>query len=173
MADFKIILSRVAEKRSGQLFTSEELKKVEVSHQVDENNMQLLIQSITHIFKQSCKFILKPTVLEKQLVEYLKFEKDKAHEFVKVWIADMKKNFEDFENQYQLEDVAWQFNMQTASTTCKKEAIPTARIQMNLSKVKDKQKDNITFELNEEELVQLYNTLESIQTKLDTININS
>lgn len=71
-----------------------------------------------------------------------------------------------------MEDVSWQLNVQTASSICNKESIPNAKIQMNLLKVKDETKDSVTLELNEEELVQLYNTLENIQTKLDAVNMS-
>lgn len=170
LADFKTILYRVTERNSSELFNPDELKKFEANFELDENNIHLLIHSIAYIFKQSCRFILKPTVLEKQLVEDLKFQQDKVKAFVQLWTSETKKNFGNFEDWCHLEDVSWQLNVQTASSTCNKESIPNAKIQMNLSKVKDETKDSVALELNEEELVQLYTTLENIQTKLDAVN---
>lgn len=91
VADFKIILLRAVEGSNNDLFTPDELKKFEENFGFDEDSVYLVIQSIAYIFKQSCRFILKPTVLEKQLVEDLKFQKDKAQEFVQLWTSEAKR----------------------------------------------------------------------------------
>lgn len=170
LSNFTFVLSRIIERNVRELITPDELKTLQESTTLSDNELQLLVHSISYIFKQASKFILKPTTLHKHLTEELKFEADKAEEFVKQWTTQTKKDFEDLENRYKLEDVSWQLNVQAASSVSSKEKIPNAKIQFHLGKVKDSSKDNVTLDLNEEELVQLYNTLENIQIKLDAIN---
>lgn len=168
--DFAALLSRIADSKANNEFAADELRKLSESLDFQENELQLLIQSLAHIFRQSSKFILKPTVLQKQLEEELKFNTPIAEEFVKQWTGKTKADFEDLDNRCRLENVSWQLNVQTASTMSNKEVVPNARLQLDLSRVKDDTKENVTVELKEEELIQLYNSLENIQMKLDIVN---
>lgn len=170
MKDYCLIISRIIERKNTKLFAEDELKNMQDASKYDENNLFLAIQSISYIFKQSLKFILKPTVLQKQLIEELKFDTEKAEEFVKQWTTETKLNFENLEDRHKLENVCWELNLQVASSCSNKEKIPSARIQLDLEKVKDGTKDDVILELNQDELVQLYTTLENIQLKLDFVN---
>ncbi|CAH0553662.1 unnamed protein product [Brassicogethes aeneus] len=164
---FKIILTQIQSSK-GDPFTEEELTKLQESLKLNSANLQLLIQCIAHIFKQSSKVILKPTVLQKQLVEDLKLDEEKSEEFVKIWLQETKNDFGNFEDRLKLEDMSWEINLQTASKLCSKETKPNARIHFKLSDNHNK-KDNVTLELDEEELLNLYNNLEMIQAKLDNL----
>ncbi|KAG5892647.1 hypothetical protein JTB14_025442 [Gonioctena quinquepunctata] len=167
---FQLLLSHIVNSKSEDLFTADELDKLKTSLRLNDDSLQLLIQSILHIFKQSCKVILKPTVLQKQLIEDLNFDTEKAEEFVKLWSKETHEHFGDFENGMKLENMAWELNVQCADQICNREFVPVARVQFNLAKLTDEsEKESVTIELDKSELLQFYNTLESIQVKLDNI----
>lgn len=151
------------------LTTNADTLKFKETLELDENSWNLLIQSLVHIFKLSLKYIFKPTTLQKQLEDDLNLDSEKAKEFVKQWSACTKRDFGDLENRYKLSDITWQLNVQVASSVQNKETIPNARLQLNVVKYKSEEKSDVTLELNCEELVQLYNALETMQNKLDSI----
>ncbi|RZC43217.1 uncharacterized protein BDFB_001361, partial [Asbolus verrucosus] len=165
---FSLLLKHIVKSEKEELFTQEELVKLSESLKLDETNLQLLIQSIAYIFKQSSKVILKPTVLQEQLVEHLKFNPEKAEDFVKLWTEETNQVF-DLKNSHNLENISWELNIQTASTLCNKEQHLNTRLQMGLVSVDGKEKENVILELDEEELLHLYNVLENVQSKLDNI----
>lgn len=168
---FKLLLSHIINSENEELFTAEELKKLKDSLKLTEDNLQLLIQSIAYIFKRASKVILKPTVLQKHLIENLEFDAEKAEEFVKQWSSETKKDVGDFKNSFKLQDINWELNLETENQICNKQLIPMARVQFKLAKSVDSTKKGIvTVELDEEELLHLYSTLETIQIKLDNIN---
>lgn len=164
---YNLLLNHIINSPKDEIFTLEETKKLSDSLKLDSDNLQLLIQSLTHIFKQASKVILKPTVLQEQLINDMKFDADKAEDFVKTWTKHTNDEF-DLEKSYKLDDVSWELAIQTASSFGNKQKIPTARIQMGLSGPSDKS-ENLILEMDKDELLQFYNTLEKIQTKLDSL----
>lgn len=161
---FSLLLECVSSAEGPRIFTSEELLKLQESLNLDEDQVQLLIQSLVYIFKQASKVILKPTDLQRELIENLGFESSKGEEFLKAWSSETKKHFGDFENRWKLNNIAWELNVELN----KSETVPKVRMQLDVSNSEDNQ-DKILLELNEEELVNLYTTLENVQTKLDKI----
>lgn len=79
--------------------------------------------------------ILKPTDLQRQLVEVLGFEQEKAEIFTKEWSSVLKEELGDLENHCKLTNMSWELNVQTASDLGSKLAIPSASIQLDLAKV--------------------------------------
>lgn len=168
-SDFEILMKEIPR---SDITTSKDMEKLKESLGLDDNSWNLLVQSVAHIFKVSLKFIFKPTALQKQLEDDSKLDSEKAKEFVKQWSLYTKRDFGDLENRWKLNDVAWQLNVQTASSAQNKEATPTARLQFNMAKPKSELEQNLTLELNCEELVQLYSALENMQNKLDTLSLH-
>lgn len=103
------------------------------------------------------------------MVEYLKLENIKAQEFVKLWSENTKLDFGNFETHTELKDVSWELNLETASnsTTTPSTKLHTT-LQLNLEK-KSGETENILLDLNKQELIELYATLETIQNRLDHI----
>ncbi|CAH1155168.1 unnamed protein product [Phaedon cochleariae] len=166
---FVQLLSHLSSNKPEVSFTEEELQKLQKLLGLTEETLQLLIQTISHILRQSSKVILKPTALQKELCEKLGFENENAEEFVKFWSVQMNDHFGDFENRMKLKNIAWELNVQSADQISNKESLPLARVQFNLMKLSDEKEDSLTVELDKNELLQFYNTLESIQMKLDNI----
>lgn len=61
----------------------------------------------------------------------------------------------------ELQNITWELNVEAVSNLFEKEAVPTATVQLKGSN------NDTVLRLDEEELIYLYNTLESIQSKLD------
>ncbi|XP_074039126.1 COMM domain-containing protein 10 [Leptinotarsa decemlineata] len=166
----QLLLTHISNSKTENPFTDEELEKLRTSLKLNEDSLQLLVQAISHIFKQSCKVMMKPSILQKQLIEHLGFNTEKAEEFVKIWSNKTNEHFGDFENGMKLENVSWELNVQCADQISNKQSLPVARVQFKLSKLKnEREKENVTIEMDQSELLQFYNTLESIQMKLDTM----
>lgn len=161
---FPMLLDCIQRAEGPNLFTPEELTKLQDSLHLTEDKLQLLIQSLVYIFKQSSKIILKPTDFQKHLTDVLGFETEKAEEFVKAWSSETKKHFGDFENRCKLNNISWELNLELN----KGKPVPKARLQLDVTNFEGNA-DNVIFELNEEELVSLYGTLENVQTKLDKL----
>ncbi|CAH1961423.1 unnamed protein product [Acanthoscelides obtectus] len=164
---FHLLLNHII---TEEQFTDEELAKLKDSLKLTEEQVELLVQSIVHILKQSNRILIKPTDLQKQLCESLEFDEEKAEDFVKVWSKQVNDNV-DFENRKCLEDISWEMNIQGADQIDNRQYEPLARLQFRVSKgdTGESSKEKLTFELNKEELIHLYNTLESIQLKVDSL----
>lgn len=138
---------------------TQELKE---SLQISDEKLELLIQSLIHIYKQSMKIIVKPTTLENQLIEQLKFDNIKAQEFIKVWSENTKLDFGNFEKNVQLNDVLWELNLETPANK------PHVSMQLNVTD-KTNKSEEILMDLNKQELMELYATLETVQNRLDHV----
>ncbi|KAL1494500.1 hypothetical protein ABEB36_010087 [Hypothenemus hampei] len=168
---FALLLNHLISASSEEVFTETELEKLQETLKLSEAKLQLLIQSIAYILKQSSKVILKPTELQKQLVELVGFDQEKAEIFTKKWSEKVKKELGEFNDRTQLNDMKWELNLQIGSDMGSKQALPGARIQLDLAKVNDEgQGEKAILELGEEELQQFYNNLEVIQLKLDNLS---
>lgn len=132
---FQALLSRIINTANDQVFTDSETQKLQETLKLNEQQLQLLLQSIAHIHKQSTKVILKPTDLQRQLVEVLGFEQEKAEIFTKEWSSVLKEELGDLEIRRKLTNLSWELNVQTASDLGSKLAIPSASIQLDLAKV--------------------------------------
>ena len=147
--------------------TKSELENIREDLGLNVNKFELLTQTISYIFKQSLKVILKPTTLQKQLVEVLNFHSDKADLFVKAWMHKTKQDFENLGERFKLDKISWELNLQTSSTLESKEVSPNLRLKFGLSNPNNADLQNLVFQLEEKELLQMYNTIENIQNKID------
>ncbi|KAF5270355.1 hypothetical protein FQR65_LT05543 [Abscondita terminalis] len=162
--EFSKLLQRILKQTE---FTSSELSGLQAALEIQPSHIELLLQTIVYIFKQSSKVILKPTTLQKQLIEDLKFDNDKAEAFVKVWTIQTKQDFENIEDRLKLSIMSWELNLETSSFTKPKKVIPNVRLKLSLNNSNNEFSKNVVFEMDKTELEQLYNTLETIQNKLD------
>nr|CAI5854320.1 unnamed protein product [Callosobruchus analis] len=165
---FQLLLNHII---TAEQFTDEEMAKLKDSFKLSEEQVELLVQSIVHILKQSNKIVIKPSDLRKQLCDFLEFDEEKAEDFVKVWSKQVNENV-DFVNRKHLEDITWEMNIQGADQIDNRQYQPLARLQLQVSKDEggERSKEKVTFELNKDELIHLYNTLESIQLKIDNLS---
>lgn len=165
--EFSTLLQQIKRYRSDNTFTQPELETMQESLGLNSTKLEFLMQTVFYIFKQSLKVILKPTTLQKQLVEVLNFHRDKAEAFVKAWTIQTKIDFENLEDRFKLNEISWELNLQTSSPLELREAVPNLRLKLGLTKSDMPQTKNLTLELDKKELLQIYNTFENIQNKID------
>lgn len=167
---FQLLLSHIVSSNSGDLFTPEELKKLRDSLRISEEDVMLLLHSINYILKQSTRIILKPTTLEKHFKEHLKLDDEKSTVFTQIWSNETKKEVGNFGELMKLDDLAWEQNIKIADQICNEQEVSFSRLQLSVSSSCNDKKERINLELDEEELLHLYNTLEAIQMKLDNLS---
>lgn len=166
-----MLLSDVINIKEGETFTEDEFGKLKESLKLNDDSLQLLIQSISHIFKQSNKVIIKPTILYKQLCENIGLDAAKCEEFVKLWCNQTNQDFGDYSDRLKLEHLTWELNILASDQINPKQSVPTARIQLELAKsANSSEKEKVVLEFDQSELLQLYSHLEKIQLKFDNIN---
>ncbi|GLV43912.1 Valette [Carabus blaptoides fortunei] len=169
-AKFPLLLSRIYNAQNvDQPFSHEELQKLEKSLNVQHEDLRTMIDTLVTIIKRSHSVLMKPTVLQEELTQKLYFHTNKTETFVQFWTENTKRDFDDIQNRKKLQNILWELNLQTASDTDVKQTIPTSLIQLEVKNSDDKL-ENITFEMNEEQLLEMYNQVESIQNYLDSIN---
>lgn len=132
---YELLLSHIIDSSNDDYFTETELQKLQDNLKLDENQLQLLVQSIAYIYKQSRKVILKPTELESQLVGKIGLDQEKADIFTKQWLTETKKELGAFEDRHALKGLKWELNVQVASNMGNKQVVPNARLELDLTKV--------------------------------------
>lgn len=128
-----------------------------------------MLETLAYIVKCSRMFLMKPTILQEELIEKLKFNPEKAQYFVKYWTENVKKDCPDFENRSKLQNFSWELNLEAATDCNFKTTNLTSLLQFEIKDNKEKTKF-ITMEMNEEQLIDLYNQIEVMQSTLDNIN---
>ncbi|KAB0796347.1 hypothetical protein PPYR_10408 [Photinus pyralis] len=171
-SQFAKLLEQIHRFHSEDPFSQSELQELQENLGLNLKQLELLLQTAFYIFKQSLKVILKPTGLQKQLVEALNFRDDKAEEFVKAWTIVTKRDFGNLEDRFNLTEISWELNLQTSSPLQSKELTPNLQLKLGLTKTHSVDEKNILLELDEKELLQLYNTFENIQNKIDFLQRN-
>lgn len=165
---FSILLKQTITSTGTKPLTQDELQQLENHLKLPSDDVHLLVQSLCYIWKQSLKVILEPSAMERDLTQVLGLEKSRAKELLQEWTTRLQEDCGDLEKRKKLEGVAWELNVETASSTSTAHSIPKARLQLELSDFVDgANKENVVLELDKEQLVKMYNMLENIQLKLD------
>ena len=73
-----------------------------------------------------------------------------------------------FDLNFQLEDVSWLVNIEIASENNPQTFVPKAVLQLKLKE--ETGTSDVKLEMNEKDLYHMYNTLENIQTALDSLS---
>lgn len=120
-----------------------------------------------YLIKRAVYFIMKPTFLQDELTEKLKLDNLKAETFVKLWTESTKASF-NLERRQQLEEISWELNLEVASDRDLKKSIPKSLIQLQV-KNNDGESEKVTVEMDEKQLLELYNQLECMQGVLDSV----
>lgn len=66
-----------------------------------------------------------------------------------------------------MQDINWYLNIQSSSSTISKEAQTVSLLQLDLT---DDKMSTLTVEFDKGKLIDLYHSLEKIQTQLDALN---
>lgn len=144
------------------------LEQLEKLVGVPRADFLLLIKTFSYILKRTSTFIIKPTKLQMELRDKLKLNEDKVDAIIKLWIKNTKPILDNLqEGKYEsneIEDVAWKLNVQISSHCQQKEKTALAVLQLKTAAGED-----INWEMNHDELLNLYNQFEGIQNELDAM----
>ncbi|KAL1117539.1 hypothetical protein AAG570_003855, partial [Ranatra chinensis] len=174
---FQLLLVRIIQEmlrnpESNKPFTDEEQEKLMNSLSLSQDDLNLLINTSILIISQAVYNITKPAQLQLLLVENLKIDEEKAVAFVNVWTSNAKKLVGKMKQKSvystQLDSVSWLVNIEMSSTNNPQTFVPKATLQLKL-KESDARCSNLNLDMDENQLMYLYDVLENIQTELDTL----
>ncbi|CAF3562023.1 unnamed protein product, partial [Rotaria sp. Silwood2] len=113
-AKFKKLIQRIAEKTGRQnetIFTIDELNKLENAFGLSIDNIKQMIEAIEYIFLQSAYHLIKPQILENDLINEQNFDENKAKIFVEQWSTSAKEIVERLKTSHiashSLSDIRW------------------------------------------------------------------
>ncbi|XP_059490040.1 COMM domain-containing protein 10 [Neocloeon triangulifer] len=155
------------------VFTQEELIKLESSLGVDESGLKSLLDSLNLILTQAALTGANPTELKEQLGGY-GIAEEKAFAIVEVWQSSSKQIIESLKERLakptQLDDIQWSIGAAISSKSKAELKSPHATIQFSLKNDKnDQDQQPITVQMNHEQLLDLHQKLQGIQDKLDSL----
>ncbi|CAF1030385.1 unnamed protein product [Adineta steineri] len=175
-AKFKKLVQRIADKTGRQnetIFTIDELNKLENAFGLSIDIIKQLIESIEYIFLQSAYHLIKPQILENDLINEQNFDETKAKIFVEQWSTSAKEIVERLKSSHiashSLSDVRWTLDVGISQASKSKVKRPTAIYEFQLKNEQTQQIENIQTEFNKEELYVFFEKLESIQSQLDAL----
>ncbi|CAF1246037.1 unnamed protein product [Rotaria sp. Silwood1] len=175
-AKFKKLIQRIAEKTGQQnetIFTIDELNKLENAFNLSIDNIKQMIETIEYMFLQSAYHLIKPQILENDLINEQNFDENKAKIFVEQWSINAKEIVERLKTShiasYSLSDIHWTLDVGITQSSKSKVKRPIAIYEFQLKNEQTKQIENIQTEFNKDELYTFFEKLESIQSQLDAL----
>ncbi|EDV46020.1 COMM domain-containing protein 10 [Drosophila erecta] len=147
-------------------YTLEELERLVG---VPRQDFLLLIKTFSYILRRISTFIIKPSLLQRELREKLQLEDEaKIDAILRLWVRETTPIMNNLASKrYEsnvIEDVAWKLNMEISSHCQQREKTPLAVLQMKTAVGED-----INIEMTHPELMELYNQFENIQGELDAM----
>ncbi|CAM4863913.1 unnamed protein product [Rotaria socialis] len=171
---FRKLVQRVAEKAGRQnetIFTLDELMKLEKAFDLPIDNIKQMIETIEYMFLQSAYHLVKPQILENDLVNEQNFDENKAKIFVEQWSASAKEIVERLKSSHiashSLSDIRWTLDVGITQASKSKVKRPTAIYEFQLKNEQTQQIENLQTEFNKDEL---YAFFEKIEFESNAIN---
>ncbi|UJR15085.1 hypothetical protein I4U23_002052 [Adineta vaga] len=175
-AKFKKLLQRIAEKAGRQnetIFTLEELNKLENAFGLSIDDIKQMIETIEYMFLQSAYHLVKPQILQNDLINEQNFDENKATIFVEQWSTNAKEIIERLKTSHiashSLSDVRWTLDVGISQGSKSKVKRPTAIYEFQLKNEQTQEMEKIQTEFNKEELYTFFEKLELIQSQLDAL----
>ncbi|KAI6660890.1 hypothetical protein LOD99_13614 [Oopsacas minuta] len=175
---FPLLLSRVLQRyhvdEYKNIFSTEEMVKLEASLSLEKMELELLLDGIKFVVDKAAYFVLKPASLSKELMD-IGLEEERATAFSQGWGNLGKALIERLKKRaffpIQLEDINWRLNLQLGQSFQSRQKIPKAIFQLELSDESKpvEEREQVTVEFSREELYRLYDELEKIQDQLDSL----
>ncbi|KAG8191724.1 hypothetical protein JTE90_008788 [Oedothorax gibbosus] len=170
---FPLLITRILQKfhLKEEVFTKEESSKLEVSLSVDQEQLKLILQTLTFIFQQAAYHMAKPAVLSQQLL-LIDINEEKVSTIVQAWVANAKNVIENLKKKTiapkQLEDVNWELRLELAQSSLSKLKTPLGLLELTLG-TGEGNSEKLQMEFSHKELYSLYNQLEVVQSQLDAL----
>ncbi|XP_022215037.2 uncharacterized protein LOC111069329 [Drosophila obscura] len=145
-------------------YTLEELERLVGVPRAD---FLLLIKTFSYILRRISTFIIKPSLLQRELREKLQLEDEaKIDAILRLWVRETTPIMENLASpRYEsnvVEDVAWKLHVEVSSHCQQRDRTPIGVLQLRTAAGED-----ISSEMTHPELLQLYNQFEQIQAELD------
>ncbi|XP_068159778.1 COMM domain-containing protein 10 [Drosophila tropicalis] len=145
-------------------YTLEELERLVG---VPRNDFLLLIKTFSYILRRISTFIIKPSLLQRELREKLQLQDEaKIDAILRLWVRQTTPLMNNLASKrYEsnvIEDVAWKLNVEISSHCQQREKTALAVLQMRTGASED-----ISIEMTQPELLHLYNQFEQMQAELD------
>ncbi|XP_054288133.1 COMM domain-containing protein 10 [Macrosteles quadrilineatus] len=169
---FPLILNRVSQciqNNSDDLkpFSKDEEDKLVSTLGITPKELKLVLDCSTLILKQAAFNITKPAILQQQLTHHLKLDEDKAGAFVSIWTNQAKNIVGTLKQKSthpnQVEGVTWLLDAAVGSSDGPV-LEPRAVVELKL-----KDSGHLRLDLNQQQMLALYETLEAVQSQLDTL----
>lgn len=176
---FPLLITRVLQRyhvsEYKQIFSVEEMVKLEASFGLKREELQLLLDGVKFVVDKAAYFVLKPASLSKELMD-IGLEEERATAFSQGWTNLGKAVIERLKKKkffpVQLEDINWRLNLQLGQSFQSRQKISNAIFQLDLSDESKPtgEKEEVTVEFSREELYSFYEELEKIQGQLDSLS---
>lgn len=169
------IISRIAQSvindtKIEDAFSTEEKAKLEDVLGLDSTNIDLLLKTIRQCFCFAAYHGIKPHVLSQKLAEHI--DESVADIMSKAWqkygreiTTTLKQNTI---SSNRLSKIDWHLNLQIAQAS--KSRISEPNVVLQLRTGNDENPNDVTIEMNHDELLSFYNKLETIQEQLDALS---
>ncbi|KAL4227297.1 COMM domain-containing protein 10 [Mactra antiquata] len=172
---FPLVVSRIIQKlhlKEERTFREDEEERLAQTLGIDNDDLELVLQTLEFFLHQAAYLTAKPAVLSQQLSQ-LEIEQDKVDAIVELWTTNGRDVIQKLRQQTllpnQLEDINWRLNLQMAQSSSIKQKLPNAMFELGVSTETDDKK-KIRVEFTHDELYQFYNQLETIQKQLDGLS---
>ncbi|KAL0121555.1 hypothetical protein PUN28_006819 [Cardiocondyla obscurior] len=171
---FRLFVNRICQTLQSsvdaKVFNEEEEEKLLVSLDLAKDELILLLDAITSIYKQAACYVVKPFIMETVLKDTFKLDEEKRSIFTSAWLHYGKGIVENFKQQSifpnQVKDINWSLNVQSSSISLCNTAEAAAMLQLCMTRDRS---IPFTTEFNKEQLKDLHEYLEKIQGHLDTL----
>ncbi|CAD0202162.1 unnamed protein product [Chrysodeixis includens] len=167
-ARFEQFLRRIVAKLKVQvteIFTEDEIQKLEKLFSVDQESLVLSIKTLQYIFKRMFKYIFMPVDLKSDL-KSIGLNNEKSDSIVKVWSAETRTTLNELgtvasEKSSDSLNFSWKLNAELSSEYRKKCKVSKAYLSLA------NEKNETEIELTHPELYSIFLQFESIQNELD------
>lgn len=159
-----------------QVFTEEEEEKLSSSLGHTMEQTRQLVHTVLHIIQQAAQGMVRPALLGEHLLA-AGITQDRVEIFTESWMTNAKTIVDKLRQQTlsekQLEDIAWELHLETASSCLARQSHPIAHLQLNLvsgtTAGKPEATEKVVIQFDQDQLYQLYGHLEQIQSQLDAL----
>ncbi|XP_027852422.2 uncharacterized protein LOC114131416 [Aphis gossypii] len=160
-------------------FSEPELASMEKALKLNSNECQCLLNCLNQLLKEVISDVTKPLILKNVLSKLFLLNEKKVELFCECWSTNAEQVVsrlqQNLTHSYRLKDVNWALNISSNVGLGVELSDPEPRCLIEL-KVEDTHYHNepkikeINLDLDEKELKKLYDTLEKIQVKLDSLS---
>ncbi|XP_058806352.1 COMM domain-containing protein 10-like [Phymastichus coffea] len=172
----RLLINRICQSMqagiSDDIFSAEEEEKLMSSLGLEKTDLTVLLQTITFIYSKAAFHIVKPVIVESTMKESFSIGDDKVAILSHAWITHAQGIVDAFKHKSifpsQVSDVNWTVDVKAASSINAKTAKPVAKLQLSLSG--SGENDRVTVEMDKNQLWDLYNQLDDIQSQLEFIS---